>query len=226
MTRTEKKGLCDLRNDENIVIKPSDKSKGFVVMSRESYMEKATAMLDCQINYERSEIKIEEIERCTRLTVGKLTENKLPVALANALLPANCRMSRFYGLPKDHKPGLPLRPVVSSCGSPLSNVSLLLERILNQLLRFVPAHLSSTEECVDELRCLGRLPEDCIAASLDVVSLYSNIPVDEGIDAVMELLEQHREDVDMFFLSLPDARQLLTFVLQSNYSFGESVYRQ
>ena len=118
MTRTEKKGLYDLRNDENIVIKPSDKSKGFVVMSRESYMEKATAMLDCQINYERSEIKIEEIERCTRLTVGKLTENKLPVALANALLPANCRISRFYGLPKDHKPGLPLRPVVyiSSCG--------------------------------------------------------------------------------------------------------------
>ena len=158
---------------------------------------------------------------------GKLTENKLPVALANALLPANCRMSRFYGLPKDHKPGLPLRPVVSSSGSPLSNVSVLLERILNQLLRFVPAHLSSTEECVDELRCLGRLPEDCIVASLDVVSLYSNIPVDEGIDAVMELLAQHREDVDMFFLSLPDARQLLTFVLQSNYfSFGESVYRQ
>ena len=90
LTRTEKKGLYDLRNNGNIAIKLPDKSKGVVVMSRESYMKKATAMLDCQINYEHSEIRIEEIERCTRVIVDKLTENKLPVVLANALLLANC----------------------------------------------------------------------------------------------------------------------------------------
>ena len=36
---------------------------------------------------------------------------------------------------------------------------------------------------------LGSLPVHCIIASLDVVSLYSNIRVSDGADAVMELFE-------------------------------------
>ena len=80
---------------------------------------------------------------------------------------------------------------MSTCGSTFSNISLLLERILNQLLEFVPAHLSSTEECIDELRSLGPLPDNCIVASLDVVLLYSNIPIAESIEAAMELLDTH-----------------------------------
>ena len=122
---------------------------------------------------------------------------------------------------------MPLRPVVSTCGSPPSNISLLLERILNQLLKFVPAHLPDTAECLKELHSLGKVPNSCIVASSDVVSLYSNIPVEESIEAAMELLCQHREEVDMFYLELSDVRQLLRFVLQSNYfAFGDAVYRQ
>ena len=67
----------------------------------------------------------------------------------------------------------------------------------------------------------------CIVASLDVVSLYSNIPIAESIEAAMELLDTHSKEVDMFDLSLQDIRRLLEFVLSSNYfAFGESVYRQ
>ena len=136
-------------------------------------------------------------------------------------------MSQFYGLPKDHKPGLPLRPVVSSCGSATSNISLLLERILNQLLPFVPAHLGSTAECVQALREVGPVSSDCIVASLDVASLYSNIPIVESVDVAMELLAEHQHEVDMFYLTIPDVRQLLKFVLTSNYfAFGNDVYRQ
>ena len=111
--------------------------------------------------------------------------------------------------------------------SPTSNVSLLLERILNQLLKFVPAHLSNTRECREELQSLESLPSDCIVASLDVVSLYSNIPIEESIDAAIELLTVHRDEVDMFYLSLSDVRQLLLFVLKSNYfECNGSVFRQ
>ena len=227
LTRQERKDLEDLARNDNIVVKPSDKSKGFVVMARSSYVEKVAIMLEDTENYERCEVTIEELDKHTRAVISKITTNKVPAPLNNALLPRNSRMSQFYGLPKDHKPGLPLRPVVSTCGSPTSNISLLLERILNQLLRFVPAHLTSTEECVEQLRGLGRLPSKSIVASLDVVSLYSNIPINESIDAAMQLLEAHRQEVDILFLSLTDVRKLLEFVLESNYfQFGDSVYRQ
>ena len=227
LTGKERRDIVELRSDSSVVVKPSDKSKGFVVMSTASYVQKAESMLNNTVNYERSMIKLEDLEKKVRAVVLKNAKNKIPSTLCNAMIPHNSRMSQFYGLPKDHKPDLPLRPVVSACGSPASNISLLLERILNQLLKFVPAHLSSTAECVEDLRALGRLPSDCIIASLDVVSLYTNIPIEESIDAAMELLEVHRQEIDMFRLSAQDVRQLLLFVLQSNYfTFGDNVYRQ
>ena len=226
LTKQERKDLSELRHDSNIIVKPSDKSKGFVLMSRNNYVDKVAAMLDNLEDYERCQVKVEELDKRAKGVI-KIIEGKLPTALSKAIIPGNSRMSQFYGLPKDHKPGLPLRPVVSTCGSTWSGVSLVLERVLNQLLEFVPAHLSSTEECIAELRSLGRMPENCIVASLDVVSLYSNIPIAESIDAAMELLEMHRQQVDMFNLSLEDMRRLLESVLNSNYfAFGETVYRQ
>ena len=59
------------------------------------------------------------------------------------------------------------------------------------------------------------------------MSLYSNIPVPESIDAAMKLLEEHRDEVDMYHLSLSDVRELLTFVLESNYfEFNSSMFRE
>jgi len=43
---------------------------------------------------------------------------------SNAILP------RAYGLPKIHKPGYPLRIIVSSTGSPLHNLTSFLHKIL------------------------------------------------------------------------------------------------
>ena len=64
-------------------------------------------------------------------------------------------------------------------------------------------------------------------ASLDVVSLYSNIPINESVDAAIELLEEHRAEIDMFSLSVSDIRDLLLFVLNSNFfEFNGNVYRQ
>ena len=63
--------------------------------------------------------------------------------------------------------------------------------------------------------------------SLDVVSLYSNIPNEESINAAIELLEEHEESVDMFALSLSDIREMLMFVLESNFfEFDGAIYRQ
>ena len=124
--------------------------------------------MDCPDRYERSDVKTEDLDKQTRTTLDNLTKHKLPHALAKPIPPHNSRTSQFYGIPKDHKPGLPLRPVVSSFGSSTENVSLLLEGILNQLHEVCSGTAqSSTGECVDVLRELGDLHEDCIIASLE-----------------------------------------------------------
>ena len=133
----------------------------------------------------------------------------------------------FYGLPKDHKAGLSLRPVVSSCDSPTSTLSLIVERILNQHLMFVPAHLDSTEACIDDIKRHRQVPDGCIIASFDVVGLYSNIPIDESISAAITKLEQHKDDVVMLGLTVADVQLILQYVLSNNYfEFNSKQYRQ
>ena len=58
LTRQEKKDLSDLREDTRIVVEPSDKSKGFVLMSRENYVNKVAEMLGNYEDYEQCERRL------------------------------------------------------------------------------------------------------------------------------------------------------------------------
>eukprot|EP00117_Sycon_ciliatum_P011468 scpid86170/ scgid4830/ len=127
---------------------------------------------------------------------------------------------------KDHKEGLPIRPVVSCCDGPTRNLSMLIKRILNQLLRCVPSHLAPTLKYIEELKKHQKMSED-YPVSLDVVSLYSNIPIADIIEVTTRLLEEHREDVHMLGLSVKDVQDALQFILTNNvFEFDNQQYRQ
>ncbi|GJQ68059.1 hypothetical protein Trydic_g16767 [Trypoxylus dichotomus] len=56
-----------------------------------------------------------KVEKQIRSTIK---ESSFPKEEQRRLLPSESRPPRLYGLPKIHKPGNPLRPIVSTCGSP------------------------------------------------------------------------------------------------------------
>ena len=94
----------------------------------------------------------------------------------------------------DHKPSVPLRPVISACGGPTEKTSCLLERILKQLLKHVPTHLWDTKDFIQKVSEHSQqegVQEGSIFFSIDVVNLYGSIPVDEAIEAVKVKLENH-----------------------------------
>ena len=53
---------------------------------------------------------------------------------------------KFYGLPKIHKEGRPLRPIVSSCGSITYPSSKLLSVILGPLVGKTPHHIKNSAD--------------------------------------------------------------------------------
>ena len=114
-------------------------------------------------------------------------KDKLPEDFVRRLLPQHTRTAEFYGLPKTHKSGNPLRPIVSACGDPLDKLCWFLQCILTQLLTFIPAHLPNTDSYLTKLKDTfpNGLPPGAIIFSLDVCNLYGSIPIQEGIDAVM-----------------------------------------
>jgi len=161
-------------------------------------------------------LTIEQWEKDTRNIINRVCGTALEQDLKKAILPGDNRFPEMYGLPKDHKTSVPLRPVVSACDSPVTNLSIVLERILNQCLKYVPAHLESTMDALASVKKLYPdlcAPPGTIIVTMDVVSLYPSIPIDDGVEAVVRVLTEHQQDINMFGLDITQVRELLIYVL-------------
>ena len=223
--------LKQLRSNDDIIIKQSDKCKGLVIMDKSTYIEKAQNIVGNTSNYDALDKNpVPKVEAQTKRVFKAVSTGKLPETTIRELTSNHSRTPVFYGLPKDHKPSIPLRPVISGCDGPTEKTSHLLERILKQLLKFVPTHLWNTSDFLNRIRSHSErhgVPDGAIFFSIDVINLYGSIPIAEAIDAAVEKLEMHAHDIDSFGLTTDDVRRLLEQCLNSNvFSFNGKYYRQ
>ncbi|CAD6215400.1 GSCOCG00011185001-RA-CDS, partial [Cotesia congregata] len=98
----------------------------------------------------------------------------------------NAASPKLYGLRKTHKLGCVMRPVVSSIRSPCYKLAKFLHHVLMTSLsaRFV----FSTKNSFEFVKFINKIkiPDDYILASLDVVSLFTNIPKDLVRDIIID----------------------------------------
>lgn len=80
-------------------------------------------------------------------------------------------------MPKIHKLDTPYRLIISSINSPLHSVSEFLHRIIIKNVPKAKSHLFDSFELVKKLESVKMQP-GYILVSLDVVSLFTNVPVD------------------------------------------------
>ena len=104
---------------------------------------------------------------------------------------------RFYILPKIHKTGNSGRPIVSSNSHPTERISQFVDYHINPLVSSLDSHIKDTTDFLNKLSNLGTLPSNAMLVTLDVSSLYTNIPHNEGIDACRHFLGT-RTDKQMF----------------------------
>ena len=128
---------------------------------------------------------------------------------------------RFYLLHKIHKPGNPGRPIVPSNGAPTENISLFTDFFLRPRVTQLPSHIRDTTDFITKLRRLPQLPSGSLLITLDVSSLYTNIPHEEGITACKEFLNRREKQEP----PTTDLCQLIRLVLTTNsFVFNESNY--
>ena len=82
----------------------------------------------------------------------------------------------LYGLPKLHKPGILMWPIVSFCGSPMYQLSKYLTTILQPLTDKSRRKLQSTENFIDAIKTV-QIPDNYKLVSFDVKSLFTSIPL-------------------------------------------------
>ena len=100
------------------------------------------------------------------------------------------KAGRFYLLPKIHKAGNPGRPIVSANGHPTEKISEFVDLHLQSHVQTLPSYLQDTTDFLKKQEALGPIPSDALLVSMDVTSLYTNIPYSDGIKACEEALDE------------------------------------
>ena len=88
-------------------------------------------------------------------------------------------------LPKIHKEGVPLIPIVNTIGSPTYELAKYVAKILSPLVGNTESFIKDSSEFVKLIKTEKIEPDDMIL-SFDVVYLFMKIPLNEAIQVIKE----------------------------------------
>ena len=137
--------------------------------------------------------------------------------------PKNTRTPLFYGLPKIYKPDGPLRPTVSGCDGPTDHLSDYLTHFIQPLASNLLALVKGTKDFLNFIENLPPLPPNALLVTVDITSLYTNIPPEEGIAAVIHFMEEYKHLLPRNCPPQHIVRIILDFILKhSTFKFMDT----
>ena len=123
------------------------------------------------------------------------------------------RIPVFYTLTKIHKPTPVGRPIISGVSGPTERLSAFVDKLFQPIAQQQKSYLKDTTDFVNFVEGT-RVPENTILVSMDVTSLYTNIPQEEGIQTVCRAYNSFYNDqppIPTQFLE-----KALSLILQEN----------
>ena len=224
MSPNETRALKELCDNKDIVIKPADKGSAVVIMQREDYLKEGYRQLS-DISYYRKldHDPTAEFHQKIRNFLEDMYQNgEIDPTVQQYLLEDTQRTSQLYLLPKIHKNTLPPpgRPIISANGCPTERISQFVDHFLNPTNKLLPSFVRDTTHFLKLLSEQGELPIDAILVTMDVSSLYTNIPNDEGLRAAMETLSAHRPEPHIKPTNLTLVKLLEMVLTMNNFQFN------
>jgi hypothetical protein len=188
----EHNALKTLPQDKTIVISKADKGNAVVIQDIESCRAKILEFLlqDGKFNKLSSD---ETIKRERNLQVylrglnKKNRNKKLSDLDYKRILPCGSKAGVMYGLPKIHKDGCPLRPIILAVGTYNYKLAKYLVEIISPLLEKDDHTTKDTFDFVNKVSNLDT-KVDKFMLGFDLESLFTNIPTLETIDIILKLV--------------------------------------
>ena len=194
LPNTERKALKTLQENPDINLKKADKGTRTVVLNTEDKIFEGQIQLDNPEHYKPLErpMVVETSLRVQQL-VKELHQHDYiddMTKLWFCQTPNPPRTPVFYTLTKIHKPTPVGRPIISGCDGPTERLSAFVDRLLQPIAKEQEPYLKDSTDFITFIE-KTRVPENAILVSMDVTSLYTNIPQEEGIDIVCNAYESY-----------------------------------
>ncbi|CAF4950582.1 unnamed protein product [Rotaria sp. Silwood1] len=139
-------------------------------------------------------------------------------------------LAHLYYLPRAHKPGTPLRPIISGLKHPTVKISKFLDELLLPLFDKMASNTTVTSgfELVKQLQKWSKdnMRQETLFCTIDVADLYTMVPQTEGVLALKKMLD-HLKLKQVGDLKIETIIRLSRFVMQNNYfSYNGQYYHQ
>lgn len=221
-----------------VYLQKTDKSKVFHMADRAEYIRKAYEYMDKTQAYTHiAENPLADIvNRLNELLRSLLATQDIPNRLFNAWYITTARedevrLGHLYFLPKIHKPGTPLRPIVSGLHMPTLPIARYIDDLSRPLFNIMAlkSHtvVDSGVELVKVLRKWtaeeGLLTPDCNFVTMDVTDLYTMIPQAPGVASLLKIIGKCGK-TRLGELSKNAVRRLSLFIMGNSYFVFDGKY--
>ncbi|XP_054257427.1 uncharacterized protein LOC128982491 [Macrosteles quadrilineatus] len=225
LSKEETKAVSVLGKDGTVKILPADKGNATVVLDTVTYEEK---MLETLQSGKYTQLKKDPTETFERKIATTLRKHKkfFSDKQRTRLTPHHSKIPHMYGLPKIHKPNVPLRPIVSSRDSACRELSKVLLDILKPLVGNTDSFIKNSKDFVEKSKSIVLADTDKLV-SFDVESLFTNVPVSETLKIIETRLTNDDTLANRTKLPVNVIMELLDLCTQCNYFQLEGkLYRQ
>ena len=246
LSQIERRALRELKNNDSLHITRADKGGAFVILNNTSYISLMSTEHTSDVNtYAKiqnysAHSTMQKIKNLCEKHKGSFTNKEF-----NYLTNFIYNVPLLYGLPKIHKldtfnitpdkygyiqlpftEQLKFRPIISSSYAPTSHISAFIDEILKPLVPELASYCRDTYHFISKLSSYSTIESETLLATFDVVSLYTNIPHDLGIEAIQFWLQKRRDLIPQRF---PNTLILscIECVLNNNFfRFGNETFLQ
>ena len=246
ITPGERAALEELQNKKDIIIKRADKTSIMVIMERSYYKQKLILGDHLETaTYERvsNDIDHDVIQKQNNL----LEEHQACFTKNEKAYISNhvWKTSNFYINPKISKcreisdriqrcedvylkmsppDSLKGRPIIAGPASPIKPLSKLMDKLLSPL---VATHDSYIKDDWDFIKFLPRkVPYDCELLTYDIVSLYTSIPHDLGLEAIDYWVDHQQALIPQRFTKKFILDTIVFILNNNNFNFDGEMWHQ
>lgn len=216
ITKLEQKAIINFNKIKPFTVLDCDKNIGLAIINTKTYNKIVRDYLNNNEYFK--EIKQNPLNGLIYIIKNKiknLLDNKLITkSLANKLIPKNPRLSRIRLLPKLHKESLDFRPIINSINSPTSNISLVIDYVLQPFVKNTKSYIIDSQNLMQDLET-KKFPIDSNIHSLDYLSLYTNIDQNQALNTISDYIFTNEKD--LIEINALVFRELLYLNLFFNY---------
>jgi hypothetical protein len=214
MNKKELKAVKSFRLNKKIGVLQADKGNCTVVLEESEYKEKLNTLLESGVYEPLSKDPTAKVERNVPKLLSK-HKTALPTVLKHRLTPYHSKPPHLYALPRVHKPDIPLRPIVSSVGSPCHALAGIPRKMLSPLSGKSESFVKNSGHFIQLLKLVNLQSPDTLV-SFDVV-IFTNVPVDEALQVISKELRNDDTMAERSVLQAEATMELLEVCLKTKY---------